>query len=313
MSLPALIRKTVPKVNPQSGKQIYDPATQKPVTQQVIYVNPAKRYVTPYWLTTDPDRVVVPGNGNSGKIPMKIDQFPGHFEMFYFLAMSEGPFAFKIYDEGNRVQLSNRAVHANTVTGNARQPFILPETYFINVARGSHTLTVVFYDLSGQENTIQFVAVGRRFNYKEAPTDIFKDFFEYYGDMERSNLFMLTTTEPIASLAAGASVDLEFRVTSDSFFEVMKLTAASYPENVNFETELAEMGSGRRFAPEGAFVDGSLQWGNGNFPHILPESYLFERDYRITGQITNLDAQQEADFYLTMTGRRIKYPEQISR
>jgi len=312
MSLPVLIRKTVPLVNPQTGEQVYDAKTKKPTTQNIVYVNPAKRYVIPYWLPTDPHVVTVPANQNSGPIPMKIDQSTGHFEIFYFEAKSDGPFTFTIFDEGHRVYLMNRPVHVNTVTGDGRQPFILPETMFINVARGTRQLTVVLYDLSGQENDIEFVCVGRRFMYKDAPVEIFSDFFEYYGDKERSTLFMLTTEEPILQLAGGASVDIEFRVTSDSFFEVMKMTRATCPENADFEMLLREFGSGKSFSPENSPVNGSLQWGDGNFPHILPESYLFERDYRILGTLTNLE-NVPVNYYFTMTGRRIKYPEEVSR
>ena len=201
MSIPVLVRKNVPLMDVKTGKPLLDPHSKKPVIQQVIYVNPAKRYVKPFWQTTDPDVVTVPANGNSGIVPMSIDQSTGHFEVFYFEYEADGPFSIQIFDEGNRNFLMNRPVHINTIAGNARRPFILPETIFINVARGTRQLSLVFYDLSGAENDIQFTMVGRRFTYKEAPIETFQQFDAYYGDKERTNLFFMTTSKAILALA----------------------------------------------------------------------------------------------------------------
>jgi hypothetical protein len=312
MSLPTLIRKNVPVINPETDRPIIDPETKQPILQNVVYVNPAKRYVMPFWQTTDPVNVTVPANGNSGLVSMAIDQSTGHFEVFYFEAEYDGPFTIEIFDEGNRYFLQNRPVHSDTVLGNAQRPFILPETLFINVARGTRQFTVVFNDLSGAENNITFNLVGRRFIYKEAPIDIYDRFEEYYGDKERSNLFMLTTQQPLLALAPNVATPFEFRVTSDSFFEMIKMTAASDPEGTNFDIKLQEFGSGRAFHDAAALIRRNNMWGNAQYPHIPPESYLFERDYRIRGEITNL-GPVDADFYLTMIGRRIKYPEETLR
>jgi len=312
MSIPVLIRKTVPMVDVRTNTPLIDPKTKQQVTQKVIFVNPAKRYVKPFWQTTDPGVVTVAANGNSGIVPMTIDQSTGHFEVFYFEYEADGPFTIQIFDEGNRTFLMNRPVHINTIAGNGRRPFILPETMFINVARGTRQLSVILYDLSGASNDIQFAMVGRRFIFKEAPIEVFQTFDEYYGDKERTNLFFLTTSKAIESLAPNTPTDYEFRVTSDSFFEVIKNMAASDPVDANFNITLKEYGSGRTFSPEGTPIRRDLIFGNGQYPHIFPESYLFERDYRILAQITNLEAV-DIDVYLTMCGRRIKYPEEVTR
>ena len=312
MSIPVLIRKTVPLFDVATQKPVLDPNTRQQVTQKMIYVNPAKRYVKPFWQTTDPDVVPVAANGNSGLIPMSIDQSTGHFEIFYFEYEADGPFSIQIFDEGNRSFLMNRPIHINTCAGDARRPFILPETIFINVARGTRQISIIFYDLSGAPNNIQFTMVGRRFIYKEAPVEIFQQFDEYYGDKERTNLYFMTTEKPILALAPNVPTEYEFRVTSDSFFEVIKSMCETSPEGANFNVKMKEYGSGRTFSPADTTLRRNLIFGNAQYPHIFPESYLFERDYRILMTITNIEAFN-IDVYLTMCGRRIKYPEQVTR
>lgn len=279
-----------------------------------VYVNPAKRFVKPWWLVTNPETVNLGANGVSGPIPLVVDEALGHCEVYYLVAQATGPFTFRIKDEGRNYWWSNREVHVDTVAGVAQRPFIFPETYFINTSGGTRQLTIQYTDISGAPNAIRVALVSRRFVYREAPLEIWKKFETYYTQKERTNLFFLTTEQPINNLVPGVAnaALFDFWMTSDSFFEAIKFTYATVPANHPLDIRMWEFGSGRSFLRANTRTDINNMWGSAQFPSIPPESYLFDRDYRVSGDIVNTGLVN-CDVYLTITGRKVKYPEETMR
>jgi hypothetical protein len=276
------------------------------------FVNPAKRYTKPFWLTTDPVTVSIAGGGSSDPIPMIVDQ-TGHFEIAYMTYIATGDFLLTIFDAGRRYTWMNRPIHIQTIAGTGQRPLILPESYFLNVAKGSRMLTVQFTDLSGAPNDIRLVLHGRRYLYNEAPAEISKYFEEYFSTKERTSVFFLTTEKALTNILTGTSDNTEFRVTSDAYFEIIKLTAFAHKHGdpttpAVYEFKLTEYASGRALMP--GYVRGELGFGTAQYPFIPYESYLLERDYRIRLDITNLSAF-DGDFYFTLIGRRVPFPEQV--
>jgi len=311
MSLPSIIRK---------NKQVKDPKTGQITQQQLIFTNPAKSFVKPYTLLFSPAGnvdtfTIAAGLGVSGPVPMIIDDASGHFEAFYFMSAQTNPYTIMIKDEGKSCTLMNRPVHIDTIAGTAQRPFILPETYFLNVSGGNRQLTVEMSDISNVAgNAIRFAMHGRRFVFKEAPLEIFQKFQSTFLTRERGNVFFLTTQQPIATLVPGAAnlQNFEFRMTSDAMFEAIKFTYATWPTGVPLDIRMWEYGSGRSFAPTLIRTDINNMFGSAQFPMIPAESYLFERDRRVVGEIVNTGALN-CDVYLTITGRLIKYPEEVMR
>jgi len=279
-----------------------------------LYVNPAKRFIKPYWLTTTPETVALAANAVSGPIPFVIDESMGHMEIYYLVAQATGPFTFRIKDEGRNYYWSNREVHVDTVIGVAQRPFILPETYFLNASAGTRQLTIEMTDISGAPNNVRIALVGRRFTYKEAPQEVWQKFEDFYTTKERSNLFFLTTELPIAALAPGVAnlQNFDFWMTSDCFFEAIKFTYATVPAGALLDIRMWEFGSGRSFLPANTRTDINNMFGSAQFPSIPPESYFFDRDYRVSGDIVNT-GMVNCNVFLTITGRRVKYPEEVVR
>lgn len=297
MSLPSIIK----KIDKETGQLNY-------------YVNPAKRFIRPYWLNSNPEQIVLAANGVSGPVPFVVDEALGHFEIYYMVCQSTGPFTFRIVDEGRNYWWSNREIHVDTAAGTAQRPFIFPETYFLNTSGGTRQLTISCTDISGAANTIRMVLVGRRFVYREAPEVVWRKFESYYAQRERTNLFFLTTELPITALVPGVAnaQNFDFWTTSDAYFEAIKLTYATFPPNTALDIRLWEFGSGRTFLPANTRTDINNMWGNSQFPSIPPESYLFDRDYRLRGDVVNTDVAN-CNVFLTIIGRRIKYPEEVMR
>lgn len=310
MSLPSLIRKM--SKDEKTGKNV-----------ERIFTNSAKKFVKPFYLTFAPQGTgiandtftIAAGLGVSGPVPMVVDESSGHFEFFYIVSSQTNPYTVMIKDEGKNTQLMNRPVHIDTIAGVAQRPFILPESYFLNTSGGNRQLTWEMTDISGVAgNALRPVLVGRRFVYKEAPLEVFQKFQSAFTIRERSNVFFLTTQQPIATLIPGVAnaQQFEFRMTSDAMFEAMKFTYATWPTGVPLDIRMWEYGSGRSFTPNNIRTDINNIFGSAQFPGIPPESYLFERDYRVQGEVVN-NGLINCDVYLTITGRMIRYPEEVLR
>lgn len=281
-----------------------------------VFVNPAKKYVRPFWLATDPKEITLLANGTSDPIPMLIDQ-TGHFEIAYALSQSTGAYKVEIFDAGRQYKWMNKPIHIDLIAGTAQRPFIFPESYFLNVANGQRTLVAKFTDISGAGNSIRFSLHGRRFLYNEAPAEIYTKMSEYFQLKERTNLFFLTTEDLTTGLAGLATQNTEFRVTSDAYFEVLKMTAVEAPVSpatfTGYEVTLEEYATGRKLMNDA--IRGDQVFGTAQYPFIPFESYLLERDYRIKMALKNLNpnAGQTCDYHFCFVGRRIPLPEQVAR
>jgi hypothetical protein len=150
--------------------------------------------------------------------------------------------------------------------------------------------------------------------HNEAPADIQKKFEDYFQTKERTSLFYLAPEDQIVSVLPGATFNTEFRVTSDAYFEIVKLLGFGFKHGdpttpVLFKFKLTEYASGRSLMTD--YVRGEDGWGSAQYPFIPYESYLLERDYRIKLELINVDIALTGDFYLTMIGRRIPFPAQV--
>lgn len=229
MPLPMFVEQTV-----------IDPATKQQVKK--TYLNPAKDYVKPFWLQTDPPVVSLLGNGTSAPIPMIVDN-TGHLDIAYALYESDGPFMVNIFDPGRQGFLMNKPIHIDTIAGNAQRPFVFPESYFLNVSGGTRQLNVTFSDLSGYPNNIRFSLHGRKFLQADTPLPIYQRFQKLFQDKERTNLFFLTTEDAITALAAGATQKTEFHIPSDSAFEVLKFMAVGRRQGLISATTISFTGA----------------------------------------------------------------------
>ncbi len=264
-----------------------------------IYINPAKRHVKPYWLVTDPVTIALGANATSNPIPMLIDT-QGHYEIFYSMFQSTGDFTINIFDPGTRRFLMNREIHNRTIAGTARRPHIWPESYFMNVENAQRSLLVTFRDLSGNPNNIRFTLVGRRFYHKESPPEIQAKMTEFFNKKERTNVYFLTTDDPIA-LLANATATFDIRTTDEADTEIFKLMSV---QDGIFEFDLLDASTGRTFM--NGLIRQEVGFGDNEFPFILPESLVLERNYRLQARITDLSGAPN-NIFLTFGSRRLYY------
>ena len=115
-----------------------------------------RKYVTPYWLTTETPVVV--GANATAQFDLKIGD-DGHFEGFTVNAVRTGNFAWELTEPKTQQTIMNGLVTADTGLGDANFPMIWPTGFVIP---SGFRLRLGITDLSGAENTIFFTIAGRK-------------------------------------------------------------------------------------------------------------------------------------------------------
>ncbi len=271
-----------------------------------VYINPTKRNVKSFALVTNPTITTIAAGGTSAPITMPVDT-QGHFEAFYAVADRTGAATITIFDPGTSRYLMNREIHIDTIvsglSGNGGQrPFIWPESYFMNVEDAGRALVVQFRDLSGSTNNIRFMLEGRRFYTKEAPPEVYQKMYEYFGRKERTNVYFMTTDQAVTLPASSTTVTNGYcRVTDEADFEIYKICCVSQGP---FEYTLRDTSSGRILSND--YTSNTMRTGNAEYPYILPEPILIERNYQLQFDFRNLSGASNA-VYMTLVGRRLYY------
>lgn len=286
-----------------------------------FYINPAKRSVRPWWLVADraaDQALVVAGNATSAFIPFTIDT-TGHYEVSYIMHQATSTnYVVEIFDGGNNMKkFMNQEIHAETIAGTARRPFVLPESWVFNVEDAPRTIFVRFRDRSGSSNTIRWCFHGRRWFQKEAIAPVQEAIYRRFQRRERLFSYFLTldgiptgSTEddntPAIRLTADQSVIENrapyFWTTDEADTELIKMTFRSTGV---FEFQLREFQNGGRILSNG-FIRNTMGMGDGEFPFVFPEGYLLERNHKLGIDLRDLSSAQN-DIYLTVIGRRLQY------
>lgn len=335
MSLPTYIRRRVRKSEEYLAQQFGIPADQaaKMISAyrfwekndfEGYYVNPVKRHVRPFWLVPkriDEQIVTLAAAGAAGDRARGIDfeiDTQGHFEIAYAMFLSTSPnFVVEIFDEGNNHKgFQNAEIHARTIGGTARRPFVWPETMFLNVENARRHITMNFRNLSAAPNAIKWCFHGRRWYHKEADAEVQNAISEKFQRMEKTFTTFLTlqpmplgspegANPPAVTLAAGQTLQENqaprFRSTDECDTEVHKLT---YYATGPFEFQLREKQTGRILS--NGWIQVTQGWGDGEFPFIVPETFLIERNLDVLFEVHDLSGVENRIF-VTLTGRRLQY------
>lgn len=277
-----------------------------------VWVNPAKRHVRPYWLTTEPDTILVPPLATSLPQIMPIDT-QGHFEAFSIWFQSDGPFTVTFFDPSNSRFWQNRELHVNTMAGGnlatvgggaSTFGFLLPESYFFNVEDAARSLLVTYRNLSAVANNIRMLLFGRRIYHRESAPDVQEEFRKLYQRKERTTAYFLTTDLPVVLPASAAVTTFQIRNTDEADFEAFKITATS---TAPFAYRLRDRANDRTLS--NGFVHQFDGAGNGFVPFVLSsaETWLIERNYQVEVDFINLVPLATNTVFFTLSGRRLYY------
>ncbi len=115
-----------------------------------------RKYVWPFWLTTNED-VVLTANQTASFDANIGDE--GHFEIFTAVAVSTGEFSIQVTEVQSGQNLMNGQVTQTAGLGTAQYPMIFPTQYMVPAGL---RLRLTLTNLTGSENTVNLAFVGRK-------------------------------------------------------------------------------------------------------------------------------------------------------
>lgn len=309
-----------------------------------IKVDPAKRGIRPFWLTTEPDAVSVPaaesdGAGNlfegvSDLVPMPVDN-KGPVEIKYsaFSArrLSDGApvedFTIAFYTPDGRFLFMNREIHAKTMAGGfgdplgagtstalataAGRPLVWPSTYFLEPREKSKSLFIGFRNLTTDDIEVRFVLAGVRYLHLEPFKKAYEEKQRLYGGGKTAVPYFFTTDTDI-NLATNGLGEFQMRVTDDADMELFKMAKES---DGPFLWRIQEK-TGERFLdnapndPTTGFagvsgVHSDFGFGSGEFPFIPYESLFWPADFKAVLVVSNTLHGAQNRIWLNFISRRI--------
>lgn len=295
--VPAVDRQGNPLIDQRSGRQI-----------QGVVINPVKPFVRSYWIPGVPPAgtsFVTLAAGGKVTLDFVIDD-QGHFDWKYLVGQSTGAYVIKFFDVGRNRELQNRPVHSSLIVGSAQRPFLLPESYFFNVGDSQRVMRCEIKDISGSTNTIRLALHGRRFYHKDADPDVALEMQKVFGSGEKTYSYFLVPQEydPVTGappvIAANGQRTFTMQSDAGADTELVKLMAVSTGD---FSVNIFDR-SKNKYIMNDVVVNGNA-FGNAEFPFILADSYLLERQKYLLFYLKDLSGAQNT-VYLAAAGRRLQ-------
>jgi len=288
--------------------------------QGKLIINPRKLDTQFFQLVPDAPNnpVVVAIGATSAPITFTVDQ-AGPFEAFYLthhrrasigLAESFQAVWVDIFDEGAKRNLSNRAIHIDTIMGKTIAapagtvgigPHLLAESLFLNPSR---PLTMRFQNFGGGGAValdIYPVVHGTRFYAFSNPAKSLAVAVEKRAARARiSSPYWFTTDTDILAQVAATTANYNVTITADGHFEWWK---TMYVSDQDFMLTIFDQRNGRAFSNGAIHCRAGI--GTASFPYILPEHTVLQANSRLTLQVQNLAPAATLTAYITLGGRRI--------
>jgi len=281
-----------------------------------LIINPRKIDVQSFFLVPDAPNnpVVLAAGASSGPLPCSVSQ-DGPFEATDIIheRLNNTLVWANIFDEGSKLQLTNRQVHIDTIFGRkitgagpiqaGMLPHKLHETLWIEATR---SLFMTLID-GAAGNTIWPTVLGRRFYGYANPSEEMSVAIEKRAARARlSTPFWMTLENPSPANAAGdltlaaGGTGLAFiRVPTTGHFEVAKIAAVSTGA---FRYRVRDNRNGRMLTNDWIHVNAAT--GAGPLPLILPEPIVWQPNSQLQFDFVDLSAAPNT-IYLTLAGRMI--------
>jgi len=290
----------------RNGQPILDPRTGRPM--QGVVINPVKPFVRAYWIpgaARDGTAAVTLGANGSADLEFIIDD-QGHFDWKYLMGQSTGAYVITFFDVGRNRELQNRPVHSSLIVGSAQRPFVLPEAYFFNVGDSQRALRCRIRDISGNSNTVRMTLHGRRFYHKDADPDVALEMQRVFGSGEKTYSYFLVPSEfdPVTGappvIAANGTRTFTLQSDSGADTELVKWMAISTGD---FSVNVFDRAK-NKFLMNDVVISGNA-FGNAEFPFILADSFLLERQKYLLFYLKDLSGAENT-VYLAAAGRRLQ-------
>ena len=271
----------------------------------VAAIDRAKLSEIPFHFVTNPPNtaVVVPSDQTSAPLIISVSgEGPAEIDTLAVQRTGTALVMMRIMDGNTPRAIMNGPVHLDNIFGSGRQPFVLPESLYIDEEQ---KLLITFTDQSGAQNTIRPALHASRY---------LKEIYDPNLIITRRRLrrrqylsvpyFYTTNIAPVA-IGAGLSVQATIDIGTDHHFDLWKISAVS---TGRFSLQITDATTGEPLI-EGfdgtAFpISSGLFIGDANFPWNLAEPRQYKKGTRLLLDFTDLSAAPNSVF-LTLSGRMI--------
>ncbi len=258
-------------------------------------------HIRPYYLVprnasnspANPEQIGIVANGVSAAVQMyMVDE--GAFEGALLSCERTGACLVSMYDDVHRRLLTGRPCLVDTIFGTGLEPFILPESLFLEKRQ---SIQCIITDISGQTNAIRLVIGGQRI-FSDRIRD--KKVDKYLGNRVLRCRYMLPYLCPLDEdpLLTALQANQEFIFTQDMIghFEVKKITyvsAGAFKFKIYDET-------GQELTSD--WIHNTAGMGTAAEPYIFYSSLVIRAGGQVRFLLTDL-SNGSNQIYITLSGR----------
>lgn len=262
----------------------------------IIGVNAAKLYEYPFFLTTDSPNnpVVVGARASSPLLTQRVSMLgPAEVVALSVKATSTARVSMQISDGSTPRTLMNFSQLLTNMFGvlsnvnSPNKPYRLSEGIYV-IEGGS--LDIALTDTSGSSNSIYPVAHCARYTSVKYDPKL-AEIRKRLADKQFISMpFWYTTDGGPVAVTGSAAATAGISIASDHHFLLRKISATATSRN--FTINLTNLGTGKSLIDgtnqDNFQIPASLWLGDGNFPFVLPEPFLFEAGDKIRVDLTDL-------------------------
>ena len=258
-------------------------------------------HVRPYFLVprnaalnpADPEQIDMLANAVSAPVQMyMVDE--GAYEGTLMSCQRADECLVEIYDDVHRRKLTGRPCHVDTIFGDGQEPFILPESIFLEKRQ---SLQILCTDLSGQVNNIRPVFGGQRI-FSDRIRDPKVDKYLRNRILRARVMlpYMCPLDEDVTLTALQANRDIYFTQDTVAHFEVQKLTFSS---DGAFKFKIYDE-TGQELTSD--WIHSAAGLGTAAEPYIFYSPLVIRAGGIVRFVVTDLSNDANT-IYLTLTGR----------
>lgn len=258
-------------------------------------------HVKPYYLVprnanlnaANPEQIQMGAGAASAQVPLYVVD-EGAFEGGYLSAQYTAPCLIEMVDDVRKMPLTGRPCHVATIFGNGQEPFILPESIFLDKREA-----ILFRatDLSGDANDIRPIICGQRLFSDRARDKHLDTYIQKRLVRSRYCLPFMCPLDKDVIIAAGVTSDWYYTQDAIAHFEVFKIT---YTSTYDFRFKIVDE-TGQEMQNDWIYSTAGI--GTAFEPFIFYGSWAIKAGGKVKFTIENLNDNYSNYIYITLTGR----------
>lgn len=268
-----------------------------------VIPNPLLEKTVPYWLNFDRNaaggnRLLLAANG-AGQTTMTNDG-GADIEIYAFTGSADNDdYTFQVFDNQIARTLFNRFIHAKTLIGTGKQPFLLPTPI---VLLKTQQISINVQNGANANNTL---GIGQSYLSTRYYWD-YEKHAEKFGIAPSSWRAYFYTTDNEISLNPNANEDAFITFMADAYFYLQRITIFATQGEDTFNIEMSRLNS--TLGMQNSVTTSETFAGNNIFHYDLPVPMVFAPKERVRLNITNRTANNN-NIFITFSGANYYYKQ----